>query len=118
VLIIFPRIANPALHDRTLARFEEAGYRFRDVLEATSINARDALVLTAQGRGVYLAFDHFRNDIAAEGVRVVGRPIEPGLRAPDVRLAWATRTPEVAGTRLAVVRDVARELYAAHAAPA
>jgi len=116
-LIIFPRSANPALHDRTRARFAEAGYRFRDVLEATSINARDALVLTAQGRGVYLGFDHFRHDVAAEGARVVGRPLAPGLSAPDVRLAWSTRTPEAASTRLSLVCDVARELYAAHVAP-
>ena len=117
-LIVFARAANPSLHDRARVLIEDGGFHFRDVLEATSIHARDALVLAAQKRGVYLGFAHFRQDIAAQGARVVGRPIEPALHAPDVRLAWSTRTPEAAGSRLETAREVARELYAAETAPA
>ena len=110
-LILFPRAVNPALHDWTRALIEGAGFRFADVLEATSHHPRDAMVLAAQGRGVYISLAHLGRETGADRLDIATLGLEPPLVAPEPKLGWLATAPDGHHRRLDVARDVARSLY-------
>lgn len=110
-LIIFPRAANPALHDRSRALIEDAGFRFKDVLEATSIHPRDAMVLAGQGRGVYISLEHLGHETGAERVGIATRRLDPPIASPAPKLAWLASAPDGHHRRLDAALGVARKLY-------
>jgi DNA-binding transcriptional LysR family regulator len=108
-LVIFPREANPALHDRLLELIEGAGYRFTEVREAGGTNPRDVMLAVAEGLGV--AFGPFSlQEVAEVGGIVVRRPLEPALSMPDTVVAWRADPPSQLRDILAVVREVVRRL--------
>ena len=111
-LIIFPRKANPALHDRLLALIDEAGYRFATVREAGGMNPRDAMLSAADGLGVALGPFSLPDVSDVRGV-VVRRRLEPGMSMPDTVVAWRANPPRKLEEKLSVAREVARELRAA-----
>jgi hypothetical protein len=110
-LVLFPRAADPALHDRLVDVAVKAGYRFRDVQQVAGEDLRDLLFAVAQGRGVTL--------MPATGVRAAGelstivewRPLVPAPTMPDTLIAWNSHALREAEDVLAVVRGVARDLY-------
>jgi DNA-binding transcriptional LysR family regulator len=112
VLVMFPRTANPALHDRMLALIEAGGYRFRDVREATGANPRDVLLAVTSGVGVALKPASLEQADEA-GTLVTRRRLDSAVSMPDAVLAWRANPPHGLQTVLADVREVARELHRA-----
>jgi DNA-binding transcriptional LysR family regulator len=110
-LIVFPRALNPSFYDRWMATVEEAGFRFESVVEATSLNPRDSMLLVAHGRGVGLGPESFRIEGAADVVGVTRCPLDADLFMPPTRIAWATAFESGGGRRLALAREVAADLY-------
>lgn len=111
-LVVFPREANPALHERLLAGIEEAGYRFDGVREASGMNPRDVMLSVSEGLGVALGPVSLQ-EVSDVGGIVVRRPLEPALLMPDMVVAWRADPPGRLKERLALVREVARALHEA-----
>ncbi len=111
-LVVFPEEANPALHERTLERIEEAGYRFASVREASGMNPRDVMLSVAEGLGIALGpvSLHAVSDV---GSIVIRRPLEPALTMPDMVVAWRADPPGRLKDKLHVVRGVANALHTA-----
>ena len=53
-LVVFPKEAHPALHERLLSLIGEAGYRFQGLRDAGGMNPRDIMLSVAEGLGVAL----------------------------------------------------------------
>jgi DNA-binding transcriptional LysR family regulator len=105
-LAIFSRINDPALHDRLLARIEDAGYRFRSVREAGCFSARDVMLAVASGLGI--AFRPFSfKDASDAGSLVSRRPISPAVEMPETVIAWASNAPRKLRSITESVRAVA-----------
>ena len=111
-LILFPRDANPTLHERLLARIENAGYRFAGVREASGMNPRDVMLAVAEGLGVAIGPVSMQ-EVSDVGSIVLRRPLEPALAMPDMVVAWRADPPGRLDEKLAVVREVAKALHAA-----
>ncbi len=111
-LVVFPREANPVLHDGLLARIEEAGYRFGGVREASGMNPRDVMLSVAEGLGIALGPLSLQ-EVSDVGSIVVRRPLEPALSMPDMVVAWRADPPGSLQEKLALVRDVASGLHTA-----
>ena len=111
-LVVFPREANPALHDGVLARIEDAGYRFAGVREAGGTNPRDVMLSVAEGVGVALGPVSLQ-EVSDVGSIVLRRPLEPELAMPDMVLAWRTDPPDRLKEKLTLVREVAKDLHRA-----
>jgi DNA-binding transcriptional LysR family regulator len=110
-LILFPRAVNPALFDWTRALIEGAGFRFRNIIEATGYHPRDAMVLASQGRGIYISLEHLGHETGAERVGIATCPLDPPISSPEPKLAWLATAPDGHHRRLEVAREVARSLY-------
>lgn len=109
--LTFPREANPSYYDRMLLMLERAGYRFRK-LYATSTDPRDVMLAVADGIGVAFVPE------SLEGLNengVVTRALDRVLPSPDTIVAWRANAPRRLQTRLAAVREIARELHEATA---
>jgi DNA-binding transcriptional LysR family regulator len=111
-LVVFPQEANPALHERLLARLEEAGYRFEGLREASGMNPRDVMLSVAEGLGVALGPVSLQ-EVSDVGSIVLRRPLEPALSMPDMVVAWRADPPGRLKETLALVREVAKALHAA-----
>ena len=109
-LVVFPQEANPALHERTLARIEKAGYRFAAVREASGMNPRDVMLSVAEGLGVALGPVSLQ-DVSDVGSIVIRRPLEPALTMPDMVVAWRADPPGRVKDKLDLVRGVAKTLH-------
>ncbi|MDX6645202.1 MAG: hypothetical protein QOK40_929 [Miltoncostaeaceae bacterium] len=111
-LVLFPRRANPWLHDRVVTLAEGAGYGFSHVRETGSAQAQDVIPAVATGRGVALAPPSVL-ELAQRRLGVVSRPLVPPLAMPDTMLAW--RSPPSSRLRpiVAAARALARKLRAA-----
>jgi DNA-binding transcriptional LysR family regulator len=107
--VIFPREANPALHDWLMSSFSEAGYEFTSIREAGGVQARDLLLAVASGLGVALLPESL-DDVSPAGDIVARRPLEPPLRMPETVIAWRSSPPPQLQSRLATAGDIAREL--------
>jgi DNA-binding transcriptional LysR family regulator len=111
-LVVFPQEANPALHERTLARIDEAGYRFGGLREAGGMNPRDVMLSVAEGLGVALGPVSLQ-EVSDVGSIVLRRPLDPPLTMPDMVVAWRADPPGRLKEKLALVREVAKTLHAA-----
>ena len=111
-LVVFPEEANPALHERTLTRIEEAGYGFAAVREASGMNPRDVMLSVAEGLGVALGPVSLQ-EVSDVGSIVVRRSLEPSLTMPDMVVAWRADPPGRLKDKLDVVRGVAKALHSA-----
>jgi DNA-binding transcriptional LysR family regulator len=111
-LVVFPREENPALHEKLLARIDEAGYRFGAVRDASGMNPRDGMLSVAEGLGVALGPISLQ-EVSDVGSIVVRRPLEPALSMPDMVVAWRADSPGRLKERVTLVREVAKALYAA-----
>jgi len=107
VVVLFPRAADPGLHDWMLATLELDG---GGVHEPGGADIRDLLFAVADGHGVTVGPRSLPGIVGELGGAVEARPLAPQRRMPDTALAWAAsgspRHPEV----LAAAREVAREL--------
>jgi DNA-binding transcriptional LysR family regulator len=111
-LVVFPQEANPTLHEQTLARTEEAGYRFADVREASGMHPRDVMLSVAEGLGVALGPVSLQ-EVSDVGSIVIRRALEPALTMPDMVVAWRAEPPGRLKDKLALVRQVAKALHSA-----
>jgi len=108
-LVVFPRAANPALHDRLLDLLESAGYRFRAVREAGGASSRDLVLSIAQGAGVGLE-PVSQEELSRAGAIVVRRSLDPPVRMPGAVVAWRPNPPRRLREVLDAVREIARKL--------
>jgi DNA-binding transcriptional LysR family regulator len=111
-LVVFPQEANPALHERLLARIDEAGYQFGEVRDASGMNPRDVMLSVAEGLGVALGPISLQ-DVSDVGSIVIRRPLEPALSMPDMVVAWRADPPGRLKEKIGLVREVAKALYTA-----
>lgn len=116
-MISLPRAVNPVLYDRYMRLFAEAGYSFSHLHELSSQDPRDALLAVAGGLGVVVGPSSLP-EVGEEGRSVIGRPLQPPLRLPDVVVAWRASAPRRLRSRLRAVREAARELHEAASAAA
>jgi DNA-binding transcriptional LysR family regulator len=107
-LVMFPRTANAALHDRVLAIIAGIGYRPRAVLEAPGADRRDLELAVAEGRGIALV--PATREASGEEV-VTQRPLDRLVPMPDSVLAWRGDPPRLLRQALGPIRELARELH-------
>jgi DNA-binding transcriptional LysR family regulator len=110
-LVLFPRRANAALHDWTIERAAEAGYRFRDVYEVGGPDPRDTVLGVVEEAGVALV-PLVYEDGWARGI-VARRPLEVPVSTPPIVLGWPADPPERLRPFIENARAVARELRGA-----
>jgi DNA-binding transcriptional LysR family regulator len=110
VLVLLPRASSPALHDSLRSLYDAAGYHFKGLLEANSLNRRDILLAVADGHGVALLPARFAETSEATEI-VVSRQLEPAPSMPDTMLAWRKGAPGQLAKAIAVARTLARELH-------
>lgn len=115
-LVVFPQTASVAPHDRWLALFERAGYRFAGVREAGGPEPRDLLLAVAGRFGVMLAPASLA-DVSDAGALVARRELDPPVTLANIVVAWRADPPARLRETFAVVRDIARELRAAAGEP-
>jgi DNA-binding transcriptional LysR family regulator len=109
-LVMFPRRANPALHDGLLVIFRSGGYRFRRVIHATGPSRRDMMLAVAQGDGVALLPASTQAVVDSSAV-VVFRPLTEAVFMPDTVLVWRAGPPARLVESLAAIREIAGKLY-------
>jgi DNA-binding transcriptional LysR family regulator len=109
-LVMFPRRANPGLHDSLLVIFRSRGYRFRRVIHATGPSRRDMMLGVAQGDGVAL-LPASTQDVVDSSAVVVFRPLTKPVFMPDTVLAWRAGPPARLVESLATIREIAGKLY-------
>jgi DNA-binding transcriptional LysR family regulator len=111
-LVIFPRAADPTLHDMLIDSFEDAGFRFSEVHEAGGPSASELLLAVASGSGIALATTSMRHTSDA-GRIVVQRPLEPQPEAPETVLAWVANPHGTVRAIVDALRIVAGDLSTA-----
>ena len=109
-LVMFPRRANPALHDGLLVTFKSCGYRFRRVLSATGPSRRDMMLAVAQEDGVAL-LPASTQDVVHSSTVVVFRPLTEAVFMPDTVLVWRAGPPARLVESLPAIREIAGKLY-------
>ncbi len=109
-LVMFPRRANPALHDGLLVIFRLGGYRFRRVIHATGPSRRDMMLGVAQGDGVAL-LPASSQDVVDSSAVVVFRPLTKAVFMPGTVLVWRAGPPTRLVEALATIREIAGKLY-------
>jgi DNA-binding transcriptional LysR family regulator len=110
--VLFPRSANPPLHDELLELASDAGYRFRAVREAGGASPRDMVMAVACGLGVSL---EPMAEVGEVEALVVRRPLEPPVWMPDTAIAWRADPPRHVQPLVATIRSIARAVYAGSA---
>jgi DNA-binding transcriptional LysR family regulator len=116
-LVTGPSSTNPTVYEQTLTRFGEAGYRFRNVVEAGGATWPDLLVAVASGDGIAFAPASLQEGSEA-GKMVVRRELYPQLQMPATFVAWRADAPSGLRGFFETARDVARNLWASSAAGA
>jgi DNA-binding transcriptional LysR family regulator len=116
-LVTGPSSTNPTVYEQTLARFGEAGYCFRSVVEAGGATWPDILVAVASGDGIAFAPASLQEGSDA-GKMVVRRELYPQLRMPATFVAWRADAPSGLRGFFETAREVARNLWASSAAVA
>jgi DNA-binding transcriptional LysR family regulator len=116
-LVIPPRSANPALHERLIETLAASGYGFAELREAGGASARDVLLAVAAGQGVVLAPASTRHTSGVGGV-VVHRPLEPPVHGVETVVAWNARPHGSVRALTDVLHDVAQTLHSTELAPA
>ena len=86
-LLVAPRDADPALHDRLLSVH---GAQFQSVRETIGTDARDVLLAVGDGFGIALAPASMLPSLGEVGTLVTARIVEPALYLPETLLAWCT----------------------------
>jgi DNA-binding transcriptional LysR family regulator len=109
-LVVAPRRANPALHDRMLVLVARAGYRFRAVREAGGEHPRDVLFAAAAGLGIALGALSLRQVAGDVASTVTRRTLDPVAWMPDTVVAWPGDPPRRLGEVIARARDAAHAL--------
>jgi DNA-binding transcriptional LysR family regulator len=109
-IVTWPRSANPPAYDRALARFEDAGYRFAQVVETEGATFRELVFAAASGRGVSFVPGSLE-EVGEARLDVVVRPLEPVVQLSANVLAWRANGSPGLIPILGSVRDVARELF-------
>ena len=105
-LVTGPSWTNPTVYEQTLTRFGEAGYRFQTIVEAGGATWPDLLVAVASGHGVAFA------PASLEDHKTVVRlQLDPGLRMPEVVVAWRTDAPPGLKDFFETAREVAQTLW-------
>lgn len=110
-LLLAPRTADPALTDRLLTLFAEAGLRFRGMRETRGAELRDLLFAVADGGGVLLAPESVPEIVGDAHVIAASLKLAPPLFMPDTQLAWRTDPTPQLGRVIATAQGVARQLY-------
>jgi hypothetical protein len=111
VLLVVPRHAEPALHDRVVALSATDDTPFRAIREAPGPDVRDLLLAVARRHGVTVAPLSTLRVAGDLGQVVAARPLTPPAWMPDTCLAWpADARSELSGV-YATAREIARELY-------
>lgn len=108
-LITIPRAVNPILYDRFMGLLAERGYSFAGLHVLRANDPRDALLAVAGGLGVVSGPSSLA-ELGDEGRALVGRPLDPPLRLPDIVVGWRASAPRRIRTLLASLREAAREL--------
>jgi DNA-binding transcriptional LysR family regulator len=109
MLVLFPRPANPALHDRIRGQLSETGYRFAGVREAGGLSARDFVLSVLGGGGIAVStFSH--REVSEAGKTVVRLPLSPVVYGPEFALAWRAEPPQQLRPFVEAAREVARAL--------
>ncbi len=109
-LVMFPRRADPGLHDGLLVIFRSGGYRFRRVIHATGPSRRDMMLAVAQGDGVAL-LPASTQDVVDSSRVVVLRRLTEAVFMPDTVLVWRACPPARLVESLATIREIAGTLY-------
>jgi DNA-binding transcriptional LysR family regulator len=105
-LVTGPSWTNPTVYEQTLTRFDEAGYRFQTIVEAGGATWPDLLVAVASGQGIAFA------PASLEDHKTVVRlQLDPGLRMPEVVVAWRADAPPGLKNFFETARDVAQTLW-------
>jgi DNA-binding transcriptional LysR family regulator len=104
-LVTYPRAASAGLHDRLLARIEQAGFSFSGVREASSADARDLILAVADGSSVALLPSWLEDATDAAGL-VACRPLAPPVAMPDALVVWRADETSRLEPVLAVVREL------------
>jgi LysR substrate binding domain len=107
VLVLFPRRADPGLHDWLLATLEFDG---GGIHEPGGADIRDLLFAVADGNGVTVGPRSTPGLVGELGGAIEARPLAPPQRMPDTVLAWAASGPQRHPHVLAAAREVARVL--------
>jgi hypothetical protein len=111
VLLLFPRSADPQLHDALTGGLAAAGYRFGDVRETSGAEARDALFAAAEGHGIAVGPLPTPAVVGELGSVVVRRRLDLPVSMPDTLLAWKATPPARLADVIAAAREVAGELH-------
>jgi DNA-binding transcriptional LysR family regulator len=112
MVVLFAREINPTLHDWFRRQLNEAGYRFRGVIETGARDSiRDQLVSVAAGAGIVIAPFSIK-DVSQAGDVVVRRPIDPPLTASDTVLALPAQPSRELAEVVAGLQEIAAELRA------
>jgi DNA-binding transcriptional LysR family regulator len=109
-LVTHARSVNPAFYDNFFRLVTETGYRFRETHELGTADPRDALLAVACELGVLFAPSSL-TELGEEGRAVVGRPLDPPIRMPEIVVAWRSAAPRRLRARLTAVRDAAGALH-------
>jgi DNA-binding transcriptional LysR family regulator len=115
-LVFFPRRVNPTGFDRVLAEVLGTGYSFRNVFQTAGPQREDLMFAVAAGHGIGLVPFGLVEEEA--GTLLVQRALDPPVAMPPVMLAWRDDPRPQLARVLELVRQVARELYAAGSQPA
>jgi DNA-binding transcriptional LysR family regulator len=109
-LIAFPRSANPALRDRWLTIIEEAGYRFREIVETTGIDNRDLTMTVIDNGGLGIVPSSYER-VVDPRANLVLIPLDPAVSMPDTVIAWCSESSRTVQPVLRSVRETARALF-------
>jgi DNA-binding transcriptional LysR family regulator len=112
VLITAPRADDPVVHDHVMAAIREAGYRFRDMREASGADPRDVLLAAADGGGIVVAPGSTIEVLSEARQIATAHLLNAPAHMPDTMLAWRSdpSTRLAAALRNAVA--VSQALYA------
>ena len=105
-LLVAPRAIDPPLHDRLMAAFDAAGFRFRAMREAGGGHPRDVLLAVAEGHGLAIAAASTLEVVGGNGTIVTRVEIEPVLRGPDTVVAWRADEDRRLEALIAAARDL------------
>ena len=109
-LLVAPRDADPALHDRVVSLH---GHRFQTVHETIGTDVRDLLLAVGDGFGIALGPASMLASIGELSRVVTTSLLEPPSYLPETLLAWSTdpvvRPPDrLIDSACAAVRDLRR----------
>jgi DNA-binding transcriptional LysR family regulator len=103
--------ANPALWESCKSRLEDANFRFEHLSDVVgSHDGRDGILAAATKRGVVLLPEALF-ETGQAGSIAVHRPLDPPVSMPHTVVGWRADPASQLRQVVALVRDVARNLY-------